>query len=187
MISVALFGAGRIGQIHARNIAERSEVKLSHLVDVDQEAASAFAHELGAEVSSVDQALEDHDVDAVVICSPTDTHADLIMRSAIAGKAIFCEKPIDLDIQRVGDCLAVVEEYGVPLALGFNRRFDQNFASLKSRLDGGDIGAVEMVVISSRDPEPPPAHYIPHSGGLFRDMSHRHLLLAPAARAARGH
>ena len=170
MLSVALFGAGRIGQIHARNIAERPDVKLSYVVDVNQQAAQAFADELGATAGDVDQALQDESVDAVVIGSPTDTHADLIMRSAIAGKAIFCEKPIDLDIQRVGDCLAVVEEYGVPLALGFNRRFDQNFASLKSRLDGGDIGAVEMVVISSRDPEPPPAHYIPHSGGLFRDM-----------------
>ncbi|MCW8927046.1 MAG: inositol 2-dehydrogenase [Xanthomonadales bacterium] len=170
MISICLFGAGRIGRIHAANVAARDDVELRYVVDVDQASAAACAAQHGAAVSSVEQALNDHTLDAVIIGSPTDTHADLISRSAQAGKAIFCEKPIDLDIGRVDACLAVVEQCGVPLALGFNRRYDPSFASLKARLDGGSIGKVEMVTITSRDPAPPPAEYAARSGGIFRDM-----------------
>ena len=170
MISVSLFGAGRIGRIHANNVAARGDVELRYVVDVDQDAARDFAGSHGARVCSVEEALADSDLDAVVICSPTDTHADLISRSARAGKAIFCEKPIDLDIANVDDCLAVVEQCGVPLALGFNRRFDTSFAALKQQLDAGAIGDLEMVTITSRDPEPPPASYVARSGGIFRDM-----------------
>ena len=170
MISVSLFGAGRIGRIHANNVAARGDVELRYVVDVDQDAAREFAGSHGAKVCSVEEALADSDLDAVVICSPTDTHADLISRSARAGKAIFCEKPIDLDIANVDDCLAVVEQCGVPLALGFNRRFDTSFAALKQQLDAGAIGDLEMVTITSRDPEPPPASYVARSGGIFRDM-----------------
>lgn len=170
MISVSLFGAGRIGQIHAANIAERSDVELRYVVDVNHDAAKAFADQHGARVCSVEEALADETLDAVLIGSPTDTHSDLISASARAGKAIFCEKPIDLDVANVDRCLAVVEECGVPLALGFNRRYDNSFASLKKDLDAGLVGKLEMVTITSRDPEPPPAEYAARSGGIFRDM-----------------
>ncbi len=170
MISVCLFGSGRIGRIHAANIAARDDVELRYVVDVDEASAREFAGQHGAAVCSAEEALADTSLDAVVIGSPTDTHADLITASARAGKAIFCEKPIDLDIARVDACLAVVEECGVPLSLGFNRRYDGSFSALKSRLDNGLIGEVEMVTITSRDPEPPPAEYAARSGGIFRDM-----------------
>jgi len=170
MLSVALFGAGRIGQIHAANIAERSDVELRYVVDVNQDAAKAFADRHGARVCSVEEVLADGSLDAVVIGSPTDTHSVLISASARAGKAIFCEKPIDLDITNVDRCLAVVEECGVPLALGFNRRYDNSFSCLKNDLEAGLVGKLEMVTITSRDPEPPPAEYAARSGGIFRDM-----------------
>jgi myo-inositol 2-dehydrogenase/D-chiro-inositol 1-dehydrogenase len=170
MISICLFGAGRIGRIHAANVAARDDVELRYVVDVDQAAAAECAGQHGAAVCSVDDALSDQGLDAVIIGSPTDTHADLISRCARAGKAIFCEKPIDLDIDNVDACLAVVEQCGVPLALGFNRRYDPSFAALKSQLDTGLVGAVEMVTITSRDPAPPPAQYVARSGGIFRDM-----------------
>jgi len=170
MISVCLFGAGRIGRIHATNIAARDDVELRYVVDVDKAAAKEFAGRHNATVCSVEEALADDSLDAVVIGSPTDTHSTLISTSARAGKAIFCEKPIDLDIARVDDCLAVVDECGVPLSLGFNRRFDNSFSSLKNQLDSGMIGELEMVTITSRDPEPPPAEYAARSGGIFRDM-----------------
>lgn len=170
MISVCLFGAGRIGRIHAANIAARDDVELRYVVDVDQDSAQEFAGQHGATVCSVEKALADKTLDAVVIGSPTDTHSDLISRSARAGKAIFCEKPIDLNIGNVDHCLSVVRECGVLLALGFNRRYDRSFVSLKKQLDSGLVGAVEMVTITSRDPEPPPAEYVARSGGIFRDM-----------------
>lgn len=170
MISVALLGSGRIGRIHGDNVAARNDVELRYVVDVDAESAAQYAAAHDAQVSDVEGVLADASLDAVVICSPTDTHADLISRAARAGKAIFCEKPIDLDIGNVDDCLAVVEECGVPLALGFNRRYDTSFAALKQQLDAGSIGDLEMVTITSRDPAPPPASYVARSGGLFRDM-----------------
>jgi len=164
------FGAGRIGQIHAANLAARPDAELVLVVDVVEDAAESLAAKHGARVVTPDEALADKSVDAVIIASSTDTHADLIEASARAGKAIFCEKPIDLDIVRVDACLAVVAECDVPLFVGFNRRFDPSFASLKARLDGGEIGPVEMVSITSRDPGPPPLAYLKVSGGLFRDM-----------------
>ena len=111
------------------------------------------------------------DIDAVVICTPTDTHADLIERFAKAGKAIFCEKPIDLDVKRVEKCLAVVEKTKATLMVGFNRRFDPHFAAVRKAIDDGAIGTVEMVTITSRDPGAPPIDYIKRSGGIFRDMT----------------
>jgi len=109
-------------------------------------------------------------VDAVLICTPTTTHADLIERAAAAGKAVFCEKPVDLSSARIETCLASVERAGIPLMIGFNRRFDPNFATLRQRLADGEVGDVELVTILSRDPSPPPASYVATSGGLFRDM-----------------
>jgi myo-inositol 2-dehydrogenase/D-chiro-inositol 1-dehydrogenase len=111
------------------------------------------------------------DIDAVLITTPTDLHAAMIEQAAKAGKAIFCEKPIDLDAGRVRACLAVVAKTKAPLMVGFNRRFDPNFMEVRARIDAGDIGVVEMVSIVSRDPGPPPADYIGRSGGLFRDMT----------------
>jgi myo-inositol 2-dehydrogenase/D-chiro-inositol 1-dehydrogenase len=170
MISIGLFGAGRIGAIHAANMAARDDVELRYVVDVDDEAARAVADRHGARVTGTEQVFADDGLDAVVIASPTDTHADLVCGAARAGKAIFCEKPIDLDIGNVDRCLEVVARHGVPLAVGFNRRFDDNFLELKQRVDDGAIGEVETVTITSRDPGPPPVSYIARSGGLFRDM-----------------
>ena len=171
MLTFAQFGAGRIGRIHAANIAAHPRARLARLVDVDQGAAQALADSVGAVVCDADAVFGDPAIDAVVIGSPTDTHADLIEAAARAGKAIFCEKPIDLSIARVETCLATVAAAGVPLMLGFNRRFDPNFAEVRRRIDEGRIGPVEQVIVISRDPGPPPAGYIRSSGGMFRDMT----------------
>ena len=170
MVAFALFGAGRIGKIHAGNIAANPGSTLKYVSDSYEPVARELAGEHGAEMVTVEAALADPDVDAVLIASSTDTHADLIEQSARAGKAILCEKPIDLDLDRTRACLQVAEECGVTLALGFNRRHDPNFHALKSAMDAGKIGKVEMVQITSRDPSPPPAEYVARSGGLFRDM-----------------
>ncbi|MBB6522527.1 inositol 2-dehydrogenase [Pseudoteredinibacter isoporae] len=170
MISIALFGAGRIGSLHGANVARRDDVELRYVSDVFPEAAQKLADKFSAQVVSIEEALADSSLDAVIIASSTDTHAQLIEASAKAGKAIFCEKPIDLDIQQVEACLAVVEETGVALSLGFNRRFDINFRALQQAVAEQKIGNLEMVSITSRDPSPPPVDYIKVSGGLFRDM-----------------
>jgi myo-inositol 2-dehydrogenase/D-chiro-inositol 1-dehydrogenase len=166
MLSVAMIGAGRIGRIHARNIAAHPGARLAGVADVDAVAAVQLAEACGSRALSIEEAFA---ADAVVIGSPTLTHADYIERAAAAGCAIFCEKPIDLDSERVRACLAVVRRAGVPLMIGFNRRFDPHFAALKRRMDAGEIGALEMLTIVSRDPAPPPLSYIATSGGLFRD------------------
>lgn len=171
MLNLALFGAGRIGQIHANNIVLNPDCQLSYVVDMNTEVAQSTAAKYGAQVASVEQVLADSHVDAVLICTITETHADLIEQAAKAGKAVFCEKPVDLSIERVETCLAVVKKANVPLMMAFNRRFDPNFAHLKSVLSSGEMGAVEMVTISSRDPQAPPVSYIKGSGGMFRDMS----------------
>lgn len=170
MLEFCQFGAGRIGAIHADNIALHKGAKLRYVVDVNEAAAQAVADKYGAKVASTQTALADPAVGAVIIASSTNTHADLIEASARAGKAIFCEKPIDLSLERVESCLEVAKEAGVPLALAFNRRFDPSFAALRKRLVEGEVGDVEMVSITSRDPAPPPLEYIKVSGGLFRDM-----------------
>ena len=169
-IDVAVFGAGRIGTIHAGNVARHTRARLRYVVDVNATAAEALAGRYGAQTSSVDAALADPAVGVVLICSSTDTHADLILRAAAAGKAIFCEKPVDLDVERARACAAAVREAGVTCMIGFQRRFDPTFAALKRRLDAGEIGAPEMLVITSRDPAPPPASYLARSGGVFKDM-----------------
>ncbi|MGH8721919.1 MAG: inositol 2-dehydrogenase [Burkholderiales bacterium] len=171
MIEVAQFGAGRIGQVHAANVAASSRAKLGYLVDVDEAAARRLAAATGAKVTDVETALAAAGVAAVVIASPTDTHADLVEAAAAAGKAIFCEKPIALDIARTRSCLEAVAKAGVPLMVGFNRRFDPSFAGLKAALDDGRIGRLENLTITSRDPAPPPLDYIARSGGLYRDMA----------------
>jgi len=171
MLHFAQFGAGRIGAIHAANLAASGRASLRHVVDVHAPAAEALAARHGAKVSDTAAALADPAVGAVIIASSTDTHADLVIAAAEAGKAIFCEKPIDLSLPRVDACLAAVRKAGVPMLVGFNRRFDPNFAELRRRIQAGAVGAVEQVVITSRDPGPPPVAYIKVSGGLFRDMT----------------
>ncbi len=170
MVRIALLGAGRIGAIHARTVAASRDAELAAIADPIEQAAQALTSELGGSVRTVDAAIDDRSIDAVLIATPTDTHAALIERAAAAGKAIFCEKPIDLDADRVRACLAAVERAGVPLFVGFNRRFDPSFANLRRRLRDGEIGDLELLTITSRDPAPPPLTYIERSGGLFRDM-----------------
>jgi myo-inositol 2-dehydrogenase / D-chiro-inositol 1-dehydrogenase len=170
MMEVALFGAGRIGQIHAGNIVRLPGVKLKYVVDVNRAAAVELAAKHRAEVRTVEAALADEAIRAVIICSSTDTHADLIQRAAAAGKQIFCEKPVDLDIIRARACAQAVARAGVVCLIGFQRRHDPTFAALKKRIVDGEIGEPEMLVITSRDPAAPPIDYIGHSGGIFKDM-----------------
>ncbi|WP_457089521.1 inositol 2-dehydrogenase [Microvirga sp. P5_D2] len=170
MIRIAVLGAGRIGRIHGRNAANHPDARLVAVADPHAPSAQELAAATGAEVSPLEEIVERSDVDAILVCTPTTTHADLIERGAKAGKAVFCEKPVDLSSERIVSCLGVVEKAGTPLMIGFNRRFDPNFASLQKRLADGEVGDVELVTILSRDPGPPPVSYIKTSGGLFRDM-----------------
>ena len=167
----ALIGAGRIGRIHAANLVALPGAELACVADTDAAAAEALARLHGASVaSSAQQAIADDSIDALLIASTTDTHANLIEAGARAGKPIFCEKPLDLDLERAARCLAVADEAGIVLHLGFNRRYDPRFARIRSEIAGGGIGALATLTITSRDPAPPPLEYVRRSGGLFRDM-----------------
>ncbi len=170
-VRFAVLGAGRIGQVHAKAIDADRDATLVAIADAIEPAAQSLAEFYSASVSSIDAIAASADIDAVVICTPTDMHADLIEQFAKAGKAIFCEKPIDLDVARVRTCLATVAANEATLMVAFQRRFDPDFMALKERVDSGVIGDVEMVVLTSRDPAPPPIEYIKRSGGLFRDMA----------------
>ncbi|WP_136656551.1 inositol 2-dehydrogenase [Nitratireductor sp. XY-223] len=170
-VRFALLGAGRIGKVHARAVTGNSDARLVAVMDAIPEAAQSLAADFECEVRSLEDIEAAADIDAVVICTPTDTHADLIERFARAGKAIFCEKPIDLSVTRVRECLATVEQTGAKLMVGFNRRFDPSFQAVRAAIDAGQIGDVELVELTSRDPGPPPAEYIAKSGGIFRDMT----------------
>ena len=169
-LSFGLLGAGRIGKTHATAILGIPGAKLAAVYDPIDAAAEHIVAMSGARRASIEDILADKTIDAVLICTPTDMHADQIEHAARAGKAIFCEKPIDLSTDRVRACLKTVEETKAKLMIGFNRRFDTNFAAARARIDSGDIGTVELVQITSRDPGPPPVDYIKRSGGLFRDM-----------------
>ena len=167
----AVLGAGRIGQVHAGAIRSVPGAESVAVADAVPAAAQALCDAYGCEVRSIDAIAASGDVDAVVICTPTDMHADLIEQFARAGKAVFCEKPIDLDVARVKACLQVVEDEGAMLMVGFNRRYDADFQALRGVIDDGRVGDVEMVTITSRDPGAPPIEYIERSGGIFRDMT----------------
>ena len=167
----ALLGAGRIGKVHARAIAANPDATLVAVADAFADAAQAIASQYGCQVRTIDAIAAASDVDAVVICTPTTTHADLIEQFARADKAIFCEKPIDLSLARVKACLKVVADTRAKLMVGFNRRFDPHFVAVRAAIDAGKIGAVEQVTITSRDPGAPPPSYITQSGGIFRDMT----------------
>ncbi|NQZ30952.1 MAG: inositol 2-dehydrogenase [Oceanospirillaceae bacterium] len=171
MLKTALIGAGRIGQVHAANIASNPHSELSAITDIFIDSANKLADKYQSKVRTLEEILTDKSIQAVVIASATDTHSDLIERAATAGKAIFCEKPIDLDSERVMRCLKIVKECNAKLMIGFNRRFDPDFAALQKRYLSGELGAAEVLQITSRDPSPPPVEYIKVSGGLFRDMS----------------
>jgi myo-inositol 2-dehydrogenase / D-chiro-inositol 1-dehydrogenase len=165
-----LLGAGRIGRIHGLNVAARPDATLVAIADASPEAAAALAASTGAVIAGAQTILADASIEAILICTPTDTHAQMIEAAVSAGKAVFCEKPVDLDAARIRRCLKIVAATGKPLMIGFNRRFDPNFATLESRLRAGEAGAVEIVSVISRDPSPPPVDYVKRSGGLFRDM-----------------
>ncbi|MEZ4605397.1 MAG: inositol 2-dehydrogenase [Deinococcales bacterium] len=170
MYQLALFGAGRIGKVHASTVAKHPQCRLSAVVDVNAEAAQALATQYGARVARAEEVFADKTIDGILICSATNTHADLIEAGARAGKVIFCEKPIDLGLERIQTCLNVVAEHKAKLFVGFNRRFDRNFRQLKESLAAGEIGKPELLIITSRDPGPPPISYIQVSGGLYKDM-----------------
>ena len=170
-VRFGVLGAGRIGQVHARAIASVEGAALVAIAEPVDAAAKAAQARFGCELRTIDQIAASDDIDAVVICTPTDTHADLIEQFARAGKAVFCEKPVDLNVDRVKQALATVEAEGATLMVGFNRRFDPDFMAVKAAIDAGRIGAVEMVTITSRDPGAPPYDYIKVSGGIFRDMT----------------
>lgn len=169
-VQVAIFGAGRIGKIHAGNVAAQPGVRLKAVVDPDAAAAAALAAKHGAAVGTVEGVFADASIRAVVIASSTDTHADLIERAAAAGKAIFCEKPVDLSLARARECAAAVARADVPCLIGFQRRYDPTFAAARARIDAGEIGEPEMLVVTSRDPGAPPVEYLKRSGGIFKDM-----------------
>ena len=171
MIRFCLFGAGRIGKIHAYNIVMNDQCRLVYVVDVNPKAARQLADKYGAEAVNAEQALSDQSIDAVIIASSTDTHADLIELSAQARKAIFCEKPIHLDIARTRQCIGIIEKQSALCQVGFNRRFDPDFARIKKGITEATIGELHYLSITSRDPSPPPIDYVRISGGLFRDMT----------------
>lgn len=170
MKRLGILGAGRIGQVHARSLASLRDAQLAAVADAFPAAADALAETYGATVMSTEAIIADPSIDAVVICTPTDTHFDLIHAAAAAGKAIFCEKPVDMSSDRIRQCIETVTKAGVTFLTAFNRRFDVNFADIARRIGNGEIGEVELVMITSRDPSPPPISYIESSGGIFRDM-----------------
>ena len=170
MIRIAQFGAGRIGRVHGPNLSASERFELVGISDPVAAAAGELAAELGCGVLDPGEVFADDSVDAVLIASSTDTHAELIEAAVRSGKAAFCEKPIHLDSDRARACLQVVDEHSGRLAMGFNRRYDPNFADLKAKLDAGRIGTTEIISIISHDAEPPWPEYVKVSGGLYRDM-----------------
>ena len=170
VVRMAVIGAGRIGQIHATNAARNTGVNLVGIADTIPESAAKLAADLSTSVVTVNQIFEDRTIDAVLIGSSTDTHADLIQRAAAAGKHIFCEKPVDLDLNRARECEKAVRASGKACLIGFQRRFDPTFSALKARIEKGEIGELEALSVISRDPGAPPVEYLQRSGGIFKDM-----------------
>ncbi|MEN9753468.1 MAG: hypothetical protein RL670_1159 [Actinomycetota bacterium] len=171
-VRIGLIGTGRIGQVHAGSIADTSGVELTWIADTFIEGAEKTAAQYGGKVTdNPAEIFASGEVDAVIVASPTPTHVDLINDSIDAGVHVLCEKPIDLDIKRVDALWDKARNAKINIALGFNRRFDQNFARLHERVAAGDIGRLEQLTIMSRDPAPAPQAYIAVSGGIFRDMT----------------
>lgn len=178
MMRFGVLGAGRIGKVHARTIAASGKAKVAYLADALPKAAADLAAEVGARVASVEDIIKAKDVDAILIATPTPFHAEQIEAGSNAGKPVLCEKPVSLSVERIEQCLKVVQKNKTTLMIGFNRRFDPSFAALQKRLRDGAVGSVEMATIISRDPGPPPMDYVKLSGGLFRDMMIHDLDLA---------
>jgi myo-inositol 2-dehydrogenase/D-chiro-inositol 1-dehydrogenase len=171
MLQVAVLGAGRIGKIHAGNVALNRNAKLVAVADPFGSAAKDLAGQFGCEASLDPLAvIERDDVDAVVVGTPTHTHVPLTLHAVRKGKAVLCEKPIDLDLAKVDAAVGEIERLGGRVMIAFNRRFDPSAQKLRRSIDAGEIGEVRQVIITSRDPELPPRDYIRHSGGIFRDM-----------------
>jgi myo-inositol 2-dehydrogenase / D-chiro-inositol 1-dehydrogenase len=169
---VGVLGCGRIGRLHAALLAgEVPGLEVVAVADVAPAAAATVSRASGAEVRSIAAVLESTDVDAVAVCTSTDTHVDLVVAAAEAGKAIFCEKPVSLDLAEVDRALSAVERAGVPFMIGFNRRFDPGHRSVHDAVRARAIGDLHTLRITSRDPEPPPLGYVASSGGLFLDMT----------------
>jgi len=172
MLNFSLMGAGRIGKMHAKFIAAHPNAKLKYIYDVNSQFAEEVAKSTGCSIaSSPEEAINSDDVDAVLIASATPTHTQFITMAAKAGKAIFCEKPIDLDINKVNECMENIKGINVPIQIGFNRRFDASHAKAQQARIKKEIGELEMVVITSRDPEPPGIDYLKAAGGFFRDTT----------------
>ena len=171
MVKFAVLGCGRIGRMHALNLVRHPRGELAYVYDVAADAAAATAEATGARrAGAIDEVLG-ADVHAVLIASSTDTHLDLLVRAVEAGKAVLCEKPIDLDLAKVDACWARIKDRDPTVMIGFNRRFDASLKAVRDRVHAGEIGKLEQVIITSRDPGPPPVSYIETSGGLFRDMT----------------
>lgn len=170
---VAVVGVGRIGRMHADIIRTRIPgLALGCVYDIDQDAARSVARDCGVDAaSSMDEVLASDEVDAVAVCSATDTHVEVIRRSAEAGKAVFTEKPISLDLASVDEVVEVIDRTGVPFMVGFQRRFDAGHRAVRDAVRSGEIGAVHLVRLTSRDPSPPPLDYIRVSGGIFLDSA----------------
>ncbi|WP_375279723.1 inositol 2-dehydrogenase [Pseudooctadecabacter sp.] len=170
MTRIGILGCGRIGIVHARTLRGMDDVDVIAVSDFFPEAAEKLAKSCNADVRTTDEIIASDDIDAVVVGTPTDTHFDIIKAAAEAGKAIFCEKPVDMSADNIRTLMQIVDEAGVAFFTAFNRRFDPNFANVRNRIVAGEIGSVEIVTILSRDPSPPPISYITSSGGIFRDM-----------------
>jgi myo-inositol 2-dehydrogenase/D-chiro-inositol 1-dehydrogenase len=170
MLKVGLLGAGRIAGVHATAITSHPESELVAVSDINAEAAGKLAAKYGGAVRSSDEIIADPAIDAVLIATSTDTHSDFIEKAVAAGKAVLCEKPVDLSLARAKQCLERVRGSGRPVMIGFNRRFDPNFAAIRAAAEAGEIGRTELLAITSFDPAPPPVAYVKVSGGLFRDM-----------------
>src|ERR1700704_171609 len=172
MLRFGLFGAGRIGRVHAASLAAHPRTELAIVHDPVEVAAHEIAALYGGTPpGDADAILGDPGIDAVIIASPTPTHVELLTACAQAGKAVLCEKPIDLDLARVDACWEDIQGLDTTVMVGFNRRFDPTFTEIRDRIAAGEIGKVGEPIIPSRDPAPAPAAYIASSGGLFRDMT----------------
>lgn len=173
-LNVGIIGAGRIGQVHAKSITYHiPQAKIVAISDIYYEGAEKVAESLGIPNAYEDyhEILNNPEIDAVLICSSTDTHADIAVEAAEAGKHIFCEKPVDLTVAKIKKVIAAVEKAGVKLQIGFNRRYDHNFAEIKRLANDGKLGKLQTIKITSRDPEPPSIDYVKVSGGIFLDMT----------------
>lgn len=172
-LTIGVIGAGRIGQLHIDYLRKHPKIRIKWLSDINCDKLADWIEENGIEKRTKDHKdiLNDPEVDAVVICSPTDTHVDIIKAACEKGKHIFCEKPISLTLSESVEAVKAVEKSGVKLQMGFNRRFDRNFSTLQKALKERALGEIQSLRITSRDPAPPPIEYVKHSGGLFMDMS----------------